>query len=372
MTYEERGTMNSPKICVIGGGAGGLSVAGFLGIKGYTVNIYNRSIERIQPILSSREIDVRGEIEGRVKIDHISNDIGKALEDVKIIMVVVPAMAHKDIAIKLSKHLKDDQIIILNPGRTFGALEFRNVLYDNGVKANVVVSEAQSLIFACRVISPGSVKILKTKNSVPLSCIPSYKIPEVIEIIKPMIPYFIPGDNILQTGLSNIGGIFHPVTTILNTAWIENSRGSFEFYHEGISRKVAKIVDKIDDERIAVAAALGIRVVSAKEWIYIAYSIHGDDLYDAIQNNPAYKRLVAPRNMNHRYIIEDIPMSLVPISSLGDHLNVETKTMKAIIQLASVIHGTDYFKTGRNMEKLGLNDLSVKEILRLALDGGIA
>jgi len=361
--------MDYPKISVIGAGAGGLAIAGYLASKSCEVTLYNRSFERIKPFVDSKEIDLHGEIEGRFKLKTVTDNIVDAVKEAEIIMVVVPAMAHKEIAEKIAQHLKEDHIIILNPGRTFGALEFRNILIENDKNKKVIVAEAQSLIFACRVISPGTVKILKVKNSVPLSCIPAWKIPEIIKLVKHIIPLFIPGDNILQTGLSNIGGIFHPATTILNTAWIENTRGDFEFYFEGISKKVSKIVKKIDEERISVAAALGIRVVSAKEWIYITYSIHGDDLYEVIQNNPAYSGIIAPRNLNHRYITEDIPMSLVPISSLGDHLKVETKTINSIIQLASIIHGIDYFKYGRNIDNLGLEGLAVKEILKLAVEG---
>lgn len=361
--------MDFPKICVIGAGAGGLSIAGYLAQKGCSVNLYNRSYERIIPFKDSKEIDLHGEFNGRVKVNLVTNDISEAANGSEVIMVVVPAMAHKDIAEKLSPYLQDGQIVILNPGRTFGALEVRNIFQKNRVNKNVVVAEAQSLLFACRVIEAGSVKILKVKNVVPLSCIPAWRIPEIIKLLKPLIPFFIPGDNILQTGLSNIGGIFHPATTLLNTAWIENTRGEFEFYHEGISHNVAKITEKIDNERIAVAAALGIRVVSAKEWIYITYGIHGETLYEAIQNNPAYKGIVAPRNLTHRYITEDIPMSLVPISSLGDYLDVDTRTMKSIIQLASIIHDVDYFEKGRNVSNMGIDQLSVKEILKLALEG---
>lgn len=45
----------------------------------------------------------------------------------KIIMVVTPAAGHQDIAQRLSPYLEEGQIIVLNPGRTGGALEVRQV-----------------------------------------------------------------------------------------------------------------------------------------------------------------------------------------------------------------------------------------------------
>lgn len=42
----------------------------------------------------------------------------------------------------------------------------------------------------------------------------------------------------------------------------------------------------------------------------------------AIQNQPGYYRIKALSTLAHRYIFEDVPMSLVPIASLGQHFGV--------------------------------------------------
>lgn len=51
-----------------------------------------------------------------------------------MILIVVPAFAHKELAEKMVPFLEDGQIIVLNPGRTGGALEFYNVLKSKGLK----------------------------------------------------------------------------------------------------------------------------------------------------------------------------------------------------------------------------------------------
>jgi opine dehydrogenase len=60
-------------------------------------------------------------------------------------------------------------------------------------------------------------------------------------------------------------------------------------------------------------------------------------------------------------------MSLVPISSIGDMLGVPTPTIKSIISFASIMHGVDYRKEGRTVEKLGIAGLTVKEIRQLVV-----
>jgi opine dehydrogenase len=67
-----------------------------------------------------------------------------------------------------------------------------------------------------------------------------------------------------------------------------------------------------------------------------------DELRETIQNQPGYYGIKAPPVLNHRYIFEDVPMSLVPIASLGQRYGVSVQAMDSIIRIASIIHRTDY------------------------------
>jgi opine dehydrogenase len=93
-----------------------------------------------------------------------------------------------------------------------------------------------------------------------------------------------------------------------------------------------------------------------------AYSVEGSTLCEAIQNNTAYAGIMAPPTLEHRYIFEDVPMSLVPMAALGKRYGVSTRAIDAIINLASIIHKTDYWRRGRTLERLGLHELSVSEL----------
>ncbi len=53
--------------------------------------------------------------------------------------------------------------------------------------------------------------------------------------------------------------------------------------------------------------------LSAKDWLEETYELKVN-LYEAVQNNPAYKGLQAPKGLNIRYIYEDVPYSLIPMS----------------------------------------------------------
>lgn len=358
-----------PSVCVAGAGNGGLAMAGHLALIGCRVNLFNRSEARLSVIKMSGGIDVTGAVNGFARLNLITNDACKALTDVDVVMIVIPATGHQEMARILGRHLVDGQVVVLNPGRTGGALEFSEVLRRLKVSVYYFMAEAETLIYTCRITNPGQVKVFEIKNAVPVATLPAYHIPDVLATLKKILPQFIPGDTVLKTSLSNIGTVFHPALTILNLAWIEQRKGNFEYYHEGASPGAAKILENLDAERVRVAEALGVRILTAREWLYQAYGAVGSNLYEAMQANKGYRGIKAPNTLDHRYISEDVPTSLVPIACLGEHLGVAVPTVKMVIHLASILHDRDYMAEGRTMEKLGLAGLTVREIRRLVEEG---
>ena len=101
----------------------------------------------------------------------------------------------------------------------------------------------------------------------------------------------------------------------------------------------------------------------------MAYDATGADLHEAIHNQSGYYGIKAPSTLNHRYIFEDVPMSLVPIAALGQRYGVSVRGMDSIIRLACIMHRTDYWRRGRTLDKLGIEGLSVSELTRYANEG---
>ena len=409
---------NKPAFAVLGGGHGGTAMAVYLAIKGCDVNLYNRTPENIRYIKQLGGIYLRYTLDLEEDIfpegtehfeagirrgarlgyaltpkteklveDHvryifgelniISSDIKEVIEDRDVIMVVVPATGHEDIARKCAPHLKDGQTLLLNPGRCFGALHVDRIIRDHykekGQKRpDVTIAEAQTFIYASRRIKPPSVKIFGVKNSVNIAAIPSYKTDAVTSLVGDVYPQFTPVDTVLKTSLGNLGGIFHVPITILNATRIDRQY-DFEYYIDGVTEHTASILEDVDKERLAIAKAMGVEVISARKWLKQTYGSDGIDLYEAVQNTHAYKGIESPRSINHRYILEGVPYTCVPLSSLGKKLDVPTPLIDSFINLAESAlrkyFDIDFFERGRTMEKLGLEDMSIDEINKLVETG---
>ena len=349
-------------------------MAGHLSLMGFDVSLYNRGEDRIRPIKAAGGVEIITDPpspipSGFARLEVVTSDPREAIAGRDILMVVVPATGHRYIGEQIAPHLTDGQIIVLNPGRTGGALEVHKIIRDSGSKAEVVVAEAQTFIYASRAMNPAQTRIFRIKNSIPVAALPAHRTPEVVSALRTAFPQFIPGDNVMKTSLDNIGAIFHPAVTVLNAARIESTNGDFDYYTEGITSSISVILEKMDKERVSVAEALGFRAMTAREWLYIAYDAAGRTLYEAMRANRGYDGIKAPKTVYHRYITEDIPMSLVPIASLGRQVGVQTPVMDSIILLGSILHNVDYWAIGRTAERLGLAGKTLKQIRRFILEG---
>jgi opine dehydrogenase len=365
--------MNTPEnYTVIGAGHGGKAMAAHLALMGLHITLYNRTIDHVAALKARGGIDLEsaeGGPHGFARLDLVTSDMGEALQAAQMIMVVVPSSAHADVAKTIAPHLKDGQILVLHPGRTCGALEFVKSLHDNGCTADVTVAEAETFIYASRSDGPAQARIFRIKEAVPLAALPAVRTQAVLDAIHPAYPQFIDGLNVLHTGMNNMGAIFHPALTLLNAGWIEATHGDYQFYIDGVTPSVARVLEVLDRERVTVASSLGLRARTAMEWLQMAYNTTGEDLHEAVHNQPGYYGIKAPSTLNHRYIFEDVPMSLVPIASLGQRFGVSVRGMDSIIRLACIVHRTDYWRRGRTVDKLGIGDLSVSELTQYVNEG---
>lgn len=356
--------------CVIGAGNGGLAMAGYLSMLGYKVNLYNRTVEKILPLMKDPTIYITGEENGFGVLNKVTGNMEEAIKDVDIIMVTIPAIGHRDIAKEMAPYLKDGQIIVLNPGRTGGALEVYETLLRERKKNNIIVAEAQTFIYATRSIKVTHSHIFKSKKEVLLAAIPATKTNHVLELLNEAYPQFISAKDILETSINNYGAIFHPAPTLLNSGHIERCI-PFEYYTEGITPSIGNFLEKLDRERMELGRYLQVDTVSAMDWLYESYGAKGDSIYEAVQKNPAYQGLQAPQGLYIRYIYEDVPYSLVPMESMAQCIGLETPAISSIINIAQLMTNRDFREEGRTADRLGLEGLSITEMHMLARKGKI-
>jgi opine dehydrogenase len=369
------------RVTVLGAGNGGCAIAAELTRREIPVSLFTRSEQRLAPLRERGGIDYVGTVgEGFARIDRMTTDIVQALDGADLIVISTPTTAHGWYAHLLAPHLKAGQHVMLNPGHTGGGLHFVHSLRSVGFTRDVKVCETVSLSHASRMAGPATVRILALMTRLRLAAFPAEWLDELHAKVKGYFPNVVPAPNVLDTGMLNLNAMEHPPGMLLNAGWIEFSKGEFNFYSEGISPSVARVIQLLDDERLAAVAALnrraglGIQTTSFIEYFHqVGFTseraVRANDMYMALQDSEPNRFVRAPSSLDHRYINEDVGYGLVPIYELGRMAGVDMPVTRLMIDLASVVRGVDYWREGLTLDKMGLAPVSVTR-LRSFLEHG--
>ncbi|MBA1336221.1 MAG: hypothetical protein HPY66_2466 [Firmicutes bacterium] len=354
---------------VIGGGNGGQSTAGHLALMGFPVRLYDIIPETVDAIKLQGGIRLEGDVvQGFGKLELATTSIQEAVKGSDIVMVVTPALAHRDIARACAPYLEDGQVVFIHPGATGGALEFRKVLDDEQCSADVTIAEAQSLVYACRSPKPGCANIMGIKKSLMVSALPSTETERVVKLLNTAYEQMYGGANVLQTSLENLNAMMHPGPTLLNTSLIESDR-KWKYYYDGITPSIGAFVEEMDRERMAIGEALGIKLRSVLDWYEIMYGVRENTLSETVRKNDAYAQIQGQKALETRYILEDIPMGLVPMLSLARLTGVKADRIETVVKLGQLLLNKDFVKIGRSLENLGLSGMDIEQIHRYLKTG---
>jgi len=376
--------MGKDLIAVLGGGNGGHAVAANLSLAGFKVNFFElpQFSESFEKVLRTKEIRIEGvSIDGTAKLNIATTDIQQAIKDAEVIFVITPAFGHKAMAEVCAPFIQDGQIIVLMPG-SGGSLEFVNIFNQKKVKREVSFAESCTLPYGARLKGSGHVSVLINAVILPTGVFPSNKTGEVIPKLKQFYPMITPAKDVLEAAINNPNPIVHPVATLLNAARIEHSKGEFYLYAEGMTPAVARTYESLNHERLAICKTLGYKLyhwdnLEFKDYNLgeteeeCRYRILNTSMDAAFGKDGIYAgiKMKGPEHLKDRFVTEDVPYGMVLLSTLGDLLGVPTPTHDAVIQLASVINRTDYWKTGRGMKQLGLSNLDKKGLKKFLLEG---
>ena len=157
------------------------------------------------------------------------------------------------------------------------------------------------------------------------------------------------------------------VTMMTSTTNLQARQRHFLFYYEGYTPKSVSLLEKIEEEFHAVARAYDTRLLPAKEWLHRYYGCSQNSLLEAMQTVPNYRFSQSPDRVHHRYILEDVPCTLIPLQQLARKAGLKTPMVDAVITIASILLGEDFERGGRTLERLGWDALSHSEI-RTALN----
>lgn len=362
---------------MLGAGNGGCAAAADLTIRGSAVRLYNRTAERLAPLVERGGIETRGVLGERfVELERITSDLAEAVDGASAVVLTVPISGLQFYAEHLPPLLQPDQVVMLNPGHMGGGLFFSNEARRRGQRVPNLC-ETATLTYACRMEGPAIVGVYTVSTNLLFAALPARKTDELHARMVQLFPNLVPAANVLETGLQDLNAVEHPAQTVCNAGWLEHTKGDYLFYYEGTTPAVSRVIEAVDRERLALANALGVETRTFIESFFsMGYTseraVESGSVYDAMQDSLPNRTIKGPKSLDHRYLHEDVGWGLVPWIHLAEIVDVDVSTMRALAVIASQLTGVDYLRDGLTLERMGLAGVDPAGLRALVTDDAAA
>ncbi|MGL5714418.1 MAG: NAD/NADP octopine/nopaline dehydrogenase family protein [Paraclostridium sp.] len=362
------------KITIIGAGNGGITAAYHLSKLGNSVCVYDspmfdaqiKAINELGGIEAVEELhECKMSFAGFEKITKATTDIREAVDFSDLLIMICPSFAQEILFEQMIPHLRNGQTIVLMPGN-YGGLVLNKMKNESDKKdLDINFVDAISIPWACRIVEPGKIAIMGLKEFLPMSVFPYSdleKVEKQLENVLPLDVTFL--QNPVVAGLENINFGGHPLLTTLNIGLLENFNGEFCYYRDCCSPATANAAAKMDLERLSVGKAFGIELKTELEAMNALYASNYDTVYEFNRASTTHVKISnSPNSSKSRYITEDVPYLLVPCFELAKLAGLKLPIVESCIHIASAYNDEDYFVTGRTLEKMGLNNMNITEII---------
>jgi len=347
-------------VAVLGSGNGGCAVAFDWAQHGHQVSLFDfeEFPINVEAVAAQGGIRSSGDMEGFEELHYAGHDIAQALDGAELVFAVGPAYSTEPIAAAAGPHLRPGQSIVVCPGSCAGAIAFKRTLGLAPEDDAFVVGETSTLPYAVRVSEPGQLHVfLKLRAGLFVAAAPRRGTQALHATLHEVYPGITAAASVFQTTLQNGNPVIHPAVTLLNAALIERTEGAFDFYEDGITEAVGRLIARVDRERIALAARLDLNVL-ADPTLGMRQGYMDEENYSTgYSRAPGFRGIRAQGTLDQRYLTEDVGYSMVFLADLARQLGVLTPVIDAVIELASAVMDRDFRgEQKRTMATLGLSN----------------
>jgi len=146
-------------------------------------------------------------------------------------------------------------------------------------------------------------------------------------------------------------------------------KGRFSMYKHGMAPSVSRVQLEFYRELKKIANAYGIRITEySEEQFFWKLSVMGVE-YACPFAEALITPIWGPTSVKHRYFIEDIGVGTVAFYSFAKKAGVDVPIIESLIRLGCVICQVDFFREGRTLAELGLEHMTVEQIVRFVREG---
>lgn len=349
------------RVGIAGAGAVAFGSAARLVENSHDPMLWSPSGAGTKELMSGSPLTATGAIQATLQ-PRIATTPKQLVEENDAIFLALPANGHISVMNALAPYIRSGQTVIISSHSSLGALYLGRLLAEHNLEEVSIVAWGTTAITARR-SSGCEVQVCTVRTQVDTCTVPVSASEDGIELCKSLFgDVFRQRDGLLAISLSNLNAQNHLAIALCNMSRME--RGETWSQGLNITPNIGRFMEALDDERLAIAEAVGVSVRTVREHFSLSFHVPIASVYEMNQEMVKLGNDVnGPASADNRYVTEDVPYGLTLIVELGRMVDRPAILHEAGIRILSALYGREFDKENELLQALDLSSRSIQDIV---------
>ena len=354
------------KVGIAGAGSVAMGTAALLHDNGHDPMLWSPSGEGTAALAGGGKLIANGAIDAAFR-PRVADGAEGLVRDNDVLVLALPAYGHKAVMDSMAPHVRGAQPVIISSHASLGAIYLMQSLARRGVTAPITAWGTTAV--TARRQSGSEVRINTVRRLVDLCTVPDARAQEGLALCRRLFgDRFQPRDGLLAISLSNLNPQNHMGIALGNMTRME--RGEAWSQGRNVTPNVGRLLEALDQERLAIASALELDVRTVFEHFHLSYHVPIASVSEMNQQMHARGTGGAgPATADSRYVMEDVPYGLVVTAALGELVGRPARLHDAGTRIFSAMYGRDFAGENELLNALDLQRHDMRDLQRAARTG---
>ena len=354
------------KVGIAGSGSVAMGTAALLHDNGHDPMLWSPSGTGTAALAGGGKLIANGAIDAAFR-PRLANDAEGLVRDNDVLILALPAYGHKAVMDSIAPHVRNAQHVIISSHASLGAIYLTQLLARRGITAPVTAWGTTAVTARRR--SGSEVGINTVRRLIDLCTVPDGRTQEGLALCRRLFgSRFQPRDGLLAISLSNLNPQNHMGIALGNMTRME--RGETWSQGGNVTPNVGRLLEALDQERLAIASALELDVRTIFEHFHLSYHVPVASVSEMNQQMHARGTGgTGPATADSRYVIEDVPYGLVVTAALGELAGRPARLHEAGTRILSAMYGRDFAAENELLDALDLQRHDICDLQRAARTG---
>jgi opine dehydrogenase len=338
------------RVAILGAGAIAYVNAALLCRDGHDVILWSPSGQRTATLASGAPLVATGGVVGRF-YPRVAASCADAVEDAEAVVVAVPGYGYRHVLSAAAPHLRSEQVVVFSSHMSLAAMYLAGLLRKRGVATPIAA--LGTTITTGRQTAPDAVSVGSIRARLDVAVLPASAADRGIKVCRALFgDRFMLRPGLLAVALCNLNAQNHLAIALCNLTRME--LGEVWGQNRNLTPAVARLMEALDAERLAIADAFDLTVCTIHEHFHLSFDVPMGPLAEMAQTLAQRPGGVnGPTTLDTRYVIEDVPFGVVPTIRLAEIAGVPTPLHEAGLRLISALYGRDFEAENDILPQLG-------------------